>query len=186
MVHIEYNGWQQYTQQQTFHTTPPRGRGGGGVAVILLLLKHVEEKQHIVLLQREEKIRMMVGSNTPPTNWKLGPLSFNQHFIFFYFLSSHLPFPPPTTVAQNSCPAITTQPTPPFLRLSYPAHPLTPTLSISSSYISALMVLLSTFIHLKWIPHSCKTHIFGCLETVMPLFHGLSCLMFCLVPCGFR
>lgn len=185
MVHIEYNGWQQYTQQQTFHTTPPRGRGGGGVAVILLLLKHVEEKQHIGLLQREEKIRMMIRSNTPPTNWKLGPLSFNQHFIFLF------PFFPSSLstshyCCSNSCPAITTQPTPPFLRLSYPAHPLTPTLSISSSYISALMVLLSTFIHLKWIPHSCEIHVFGCLETVMPLFHCLSCLMFCLVPCGFK
>lgn len=76
------------------HSTPhhPGGGGGGGVAVILLLLKHVEEEQHVVLLQKEEKIRMMVGSNTPPTNWKLGPLSFNQHLIFFISFLPIFPF----------------------------------------------------------------------------------------------
>lgn len=97
------------------HSKPhhPGAEERGGLVVIPLLLKHIEEKQHVGLWQEEEIISMTAGSNLPLTIWKLVPLSFHESFFFSSFLPS---FPSSLSTSiyccSNSCPAITTQPTP--------------------------------------------------------------------------
>lgn len=166
-------------------THHPGAQKRGGVAVILLLLKCIQEKQHFGLRQEVEKIGVTARSKIPLSlSGNLGLYASMLLTSFLTFFPFHLPLLFLKTAVQPSLlsPLLLS----PWLRLLYSTHPLTPTLSISSSSISALMDLLSMFIHLMSVPHSWKTHIFCCLETMWCSSLVANLLLFCLVSCGFR
>lgn len=175
------------TQQQTFHNTPPRGTGRRGeLAVILLLLKHIEEKQHIGLWQEEQKISMTAGSNTPLTIWKLGPLSFHERFFFFF----KLPFFPSSLstslyCCSNSCPAITTEPTPLISLPSFVlSRPSSRPRSINLLFLHFRSHGLAIYVHPPHVSPSQlqDPQILLCGNSVMLLPHCLCCPTFAWCP----
>lgn len=177
------------TQQQTFHTTPPRvkaGKRGGGwnnSAFIKTYWRKTtywsmaggRENQHDGWIKRPSHYLEAWASKLP---WK---------FLFF-FLTSFLPIFP-FHWCSNSCPAITTQPTPlislPSFVLSHPSsHPH----SINLLFLHFRSHGLTIYVH---PPHVSPSQLQDTLillsgNSVLLLPPCLSFPIFCLVSCGFR
>lgn len=171
------------------HSTPHHlgAEKRGGLAVIPLLLKHIEEKHHAGLWQEEEQ-NHHDGWSQPPSHYLeasasqlpwmhhlfLSALSFlfPPSFLFIFPLHLHL-----LLFKQLSSHRYSTHS---FNLYSFvlPAHPLTPTLSISWSSVSSLAP--SILIHLMWTPHNCTTHRFCRVETLWFCSSLIAYLVLCL------
>lgn len=176
-------------QQQTFHTTPPRGRGESRACSNSTFIKTYwrkttcwsmaggGENQHDGWIQPPSHCVEACASKLP---WKFHPFHF----------SSSLPssFSNSIYCCSNSCPAITTQPTP---LISLPSFVLSRPSSRPHSINLLVLHFLShglIYVHpLHVSPSQLQDpQILLSGNSVMLLPHCPSCPVFCMVSCGFR